>query len=185
MGLPVPGLDGKLGEHLAGKRGTILDLWRRLIRETYPPDTAAFLDREQDPFANPVGHFIRHGTGILFDELTGAMDRATIQDALDPVVRIRAVQNFDAAQAVAFAFFLKRAVRGALGAAVEREGLAGALLDFEARIDQLALLAFNTYMKCREQLYEIRAKELKNRSAVLLRRMGMADFGAGPPKGNA
>jgi hypothetical protein len=33
----------------------------------------------------------------------------------------------------------------------------------EARIDQLALMAFDHYMKCREQIAEVRASEVQRR----------------------
>jgi hypothetical protein len=34
----------------------------------------------------------------------------------------------------------------------------------ETRIDRLALLAFDCYMKCREKIYEIRLGELRRRA---------------------
>ena len=43
----------------------------------------------------------------------------------------------------------------------------------ESRIDDLALLAFDIYMKCREKLYDIRANEAKNQVSRLLQRAGM------------
>ena len=35
-------------------------------------------------------------------------------------------------------------------------------MKFESRIDKLAFLAFDIYMKCREKVYEIRVNEIKS-----------------------
>ena len=43
----------------------------------------------------------------------------------------------------------------------------------ESRIDDLALLAFDVYMNCREKLYEIKANEAKNQVSRLLKKAGM------------
>jgi len=38
------------------------------------------------------------------------------------------------------------------------------LLNFEQRIDKIALMAFDIYMECREKIYEIKIKEFKQRA---------------------
>ena len=86
---------------------------------------------------------------------------ADIRAALDEIIRIRSVQDFTPSQAVAFVFLLKKAVREELGDEIEREGLYGELLRFEDRVDDLALLAFETYMRCREDLFALKAEALK------------------------
>ena len=100
----------KLEDLLRRKRPAILDRWRKLITETYPEEMARFLASEDDQFANPVGHFIRHGTEVLLEEIHGDLDRDVIRDCMDPVVRIRAVQDFTPSEAVGFVFLLKKAV---------------------------------------------------------------------------
>jgi len=156
----------KLEGLLADSKAAILDRWRHLIRQTYPPETARFLEKEKDEFANPVGHFIRQGCEEVFDELVGCMDREVLRRAVDPIVRIRAVQDFDAADSVRFVFFLKKAA----GEEIGRGGQAGVLAELEARVDELALVAFDVYARCREQIHEIRIREVKSRSAVIMRR---------------
>jgi len=36
------------------------------------------------------------------------------------------------------------------------------LLELEQKIDDMSLLAFDIYMKCREKLYELKATELQD-----------------------
>jgi len=47
------------------------------------------------------------------------------------------------------------------------------LIDLESRIDGLALLSLDIYMKHREKLYEIRVNEVKNRVSGLMRSAGL------------
>ncbi len=89
---------------------------------------------------------------------------------LDDVVRIRAVQEFSASQAVSFVFSIKTIVRDMFGAEIKRSGFIDELLAFESRVDSVALLAFELYMECREKVFEIRATEIRNRTSRILER---------------
>jgi hypothetical protein len=165
-------------EALAAKRGAIVAEWLTRTLRSYPEHTSRFLSREQDPFKNPVGHTLAEALPALFDRLVEGADAATLSRILDPIVRMRAVQDFSAGQAVAFVFLLKRVLLEALGG--ERRGGADGegLTALEARIDEMALLAFDLFMQCRERLYEIRANEAKRRLFVL-ERIGEKRAGAG------
>ena len=41
---------------------------------------------------------------------------------------------------------------------------------FDAKVDELGLLAFDVYSRCRENLFEVRMKEVKDRTYRLLQR---------------
>ena len=41
------------------------------------------------------------------------------------------------------------------------------LADLDCEIDRIALAAFDMYMECREQLYQVRIKELKSGNYIL------------------
>ena len=160
-----------LVEAVAARREAIVQEWLARTLQSYPEHTARFLGREKDRFRNPVGHTLKEALPALFDALLGGMGAAKVAPLLDGIVRIRAVQDFTAAQAVAFVFLLKRVVRGELGNEVQG-GLAGEELEaLEARIDEMALLAFDLFMTCRERIYQIRADEAKRR-VYLQERMG-------------
>jgi hypothetical protein len=87
--------------------------------------------------------------------------------ALDQIIRIRAIQNFSPSQAVAFVFFLKTVIREALEEDIKQSGIKEELLVIETRIDQLALLAFDQYMVCREKLYDLKANEPTGRPSIV------------------
>jgi len=158
---------------LVRNKRTILDEWFRLLVETYPADSAQFLKRESDPFANPVGGSARTGLEAVFDELLGGMDRQTLTDFLDPLIRIRAIQNFSPSQAVGFIFSLKKSVRKILYKDISSHGLSDELSVLETKIDELALLGFDIYMECREKIYQLKEKEVKNRALYVFSQEGL------------
>ena len=148
-----------LQELLTRTRPAILQRWRDLLLSSYAPDASRFFREQRDPFANPVGSAISQSLAGVFDELLGEARAEALVPLLDDLIRIRAVQDFSPSQAVGFVFELKRAVREQL-AGVETPPWSE-LMEFEGRIDRLALLAFDLYLQCREQIFQIRVKEAK------------------------
>ncbi|MDP2167128.1 MAG: RsbRD N-terminal domain-containing protein [Thermodesulfovibrionales bacterium] len=161
-------LDMGLRDILSEKKPAILKRWFDAIVDTYPANTAEFLKSQQDRFANPVGHAISQGIEEIFDELMAGVDPERVSPFLDNILRVRAVQDFKPAEAVSFIFLLKKAIRE------EMKNLNGQTLgelpELESGIDELALCAFNVYMKCREDLYTVKANELRNMTSRLLER---------------
>ncbi len=148
---------------IAENRSTIIKKWQQAILQTYPKETQKFLKKEKSQFANPVGSIIGKDVDILFDELVKGEDTEKIFYSLDKIIRIRAVQDFKPSHAVGFVLQLKSIVRETLG-----EGASAALHLLEDRIDAAALLAFDVYSQCRQQLYDIRVKEVRSEYGRLL-----------------
>jgi hypothetical protein len=155
---------------LTENRDAIIKRWSALILDTYPADAARFFKREKDPFANPVGAAVAEEISAIFDELMTGPSYEKLHAPLDRIIRIRAVQEFSPSDALSFIFLLKQAVREET-AKIELEAAAmRQLMDFESRIDRAALFGFEIYMGCREQIYRIKANEVRNRSLKLLER---------------
>ncbi|MBI4571974.1 MAG: RsbRD N-terminal domain-containing protein [candidate division NC10 bacterium] len=167
--MSLEGVQG-LMEALAAKQSAIVREWLGRTLQSYPEHTGRFLAQEQDPFRNPVGQTLRDALPAIFEQLVGDVDAAALRRLLDPIVRIRAVQDFSAGQAVAFLFLLKPVVREALRPHIQAHPAGDALAILEGRIDQMALLAFDLFMQCRAQVYEIKANETRRRTEILLRR---------------
>jgi hypothetical protein len=171
-----------LGVHdvLQPLRSAALDRWRRLVFDSYPEEAARFFRKEKDGFKNPVGQAIHRATETILDGVLLERGADGVPGALEAIVRIRAVQDFSPAEAVGFVFLLKRAVREVLEGAFP-EGLpASVRSDLEARIDALALSAFEIYTRCREQVFEIRVRESQRRTAALLERFNRETPAGGP-----
>jgi hypothetical protein len=144
------------------KRGAILVQWLERTLASYPSQTARFLRNEKDRFRNPVGHTLKEGLATLLEEITGEMDIGKVKPALESIVRLRAVQDFTPAQAMGFVFALREILCENL------EG--GGPPAWQKRIDEMALLAFELYMRCREEIHEIKARE-RQREVYVWQRM--------------
>lgn len=162
----------QIRKFLSEKKSSILNKWFERIVSTYPLETQKFLRREKDRFANPVRSRVWEGIeGVINALIKG--DESNISASLDNIIRIRAVQDFTPAQALAFIFFLKKVVREELAEMTKNSELLNELLEFENKIDELALLCFNIYMQCREKIYEIRVNEIKRLTYSLLKRANL------------
>ncbi len=162
-------------QFLSEQKDTILTKWFDLVLDTYPPDTAVFLKKQDNPFANPVGHTIREGMGHVLDELVRETPSGQIGVFLDNIIRIRAVQDLTPERALSFIFSLKEVVREALRTASHQPLPYDELLAFESRVDRLALLSFDIFVQCREKLYDIKANELRKMTFRLLQRVNDMD----------
>jgi len=161
----VAGENVPLSKALTDRRSAVVNRWFERLLEAYPSSTNRFLSQEKDPFHNPVGHTLKQCLSDLFDGLLQSNDIASLAPALDGIVRIRAVQDFSPGNALAFPFLLKQIIRSEFEADASR--YSRELVALEDRIDELALLAFELFVKCREQVYELKVNEIKRRSFVV------------------
>ncbi|NQU22135.1 MAG: RsbRD N-terminal domain-containing protein [Candidatus Nealsonbacteria bacterium] len=173
---------------LQEKKDAIVRRWSDKALASYSGDSAAAFKRQKDPFANPIGHGLRVATQAIFDELLDGPDAKAgpdmekIGEHLFEVVRVRAVQQFSASEAVGFVFCLKDAVRAELGSAATDGRYLSELAEFDARVDRVALAAFDVFVECRERLLELRINEVKRTvpwAAQKMPRCG-SDLDAGP-----
>ena len=166
----------KLENLLEEKRDIILKKWSDSIFASYPQETSQFLRKQKDRFNNPVGHSVAEGTGTILEALLLGERTDRLLSALDGIVRVRSIQDFSSSQAVGFMFNLKTVIRQELAAEIGSDkDFFEQVLAFESRIDGVALLAFDIYMKCRETLSEIKVNEAKRRMGKLLERAGCLD----------
>ena len=91
-------LYAKLAGILADRRKQILDIWLERTLQTYKSPN--FFIQVQDPFTNPVGMLIRDGLSRIFELLCQEAEEDAYIRPVDQIVRIRAVQEFAASQAV-------------------------------------------------------------------------------------
>jgi hypothetical protein len=145
--------------------------WFDMLAGTYPLETVRLLKKETNQFANPVGQTFLVAISEIFDEFFGQNDAEAMAPLLDKVIRIRAIQDFSPSSSLAFIFGLKTIAREILEedlatGVVSREELS----DFDRKVDGLALSAFDVYMSCRENLFQVRMTEVKNRTHRLLKR---------------
>jgi hypothetical protein len=149
------------------RRDALVKKWFDRVIQAYPDTTTRFLAGEKDRFRNPIGHTLHEGLSALFDGLLRTEETASWTSALNSIVKMHAVQDCTAGQAVSFPFLLKGLLR--IEYAAERSRCPDEFAELEARIDEMALLAFDLYMQCRERTYAIKYNEAK-RSVFMLER---------------
>lgn len=160
-----------LVELLKANKSWLVDRWFNEAVNIYQAETGHFLRSKKDRFANPVGSTLVQGLDEVYDQLLAGLDRATVEPKVDQLVRIRAVQGFPASQAVGFIFSLKHLIRERLAKELKAEpGLAAELFAIDNQIDALALIAFEVFMGCREQIYHLKAEEVKRLYYQAIRR---------------
>jgi hypothetical protein len=156
---------------LSRNKTNLLKRWFDLILETYPADTAALMRRDRNPFTNPVGSTLSREIEVLFKQLCEGIQNGERRASLDAILKIRSVQDFSPSKAVGFIFLLKRAVQETLKNEICKESALDEWLNFQSRIDDLVLQAFDAYMDCREKICEIRVNQAKTEKEMALRMM--------------
>jgi len=151
----------EFAEELRLKKGTIRENWIEKILDSYPAKSRAYYRTKKDEFLNPVGTVLSSRAEGIIESLLEGFDQSVLSTLLKDVIKIRAVQEFSPSQALAFLPLLKEALREELDTGKPVEGRSREIEEFEARVDQMTLLAFDIYTGCRQQIYELRIDELK------------------------
>ncbi len=162
-----------LAQLIRDEKTTVVERWLDMVLATYPPQTAKMWKVNSDPFGNPVGQTTLRALGELTDHLLAWEDAAAICASLEPLVKIRAVQDFSPSKALSFVFFFKKVVRSLFAKAIARERLDAELAELDSRVENLALLAMDIYVKAREDLYRMRLDEFKRTHRMLFRKTGI------------
>jgi hypothetical protein len=172
-----------LSEFLLGKRDVIMARWLREVLESYPDQSRHFLSQVKDPFANPVGATLSKELAALLDGLLAGSDPAALSSPLETVIKLRSVQGLTPSRALAFIFTLKQIAREVVNSSTEKEistaHASGEALAFDAKVDELALSAFDLWSATREKISEIRINEMKRSLFVIERAIRPSD-GPGP-----
>lgn len=145
---------------LLEKRDHLVDKWFDHIAGLYPNQTAIFLKNNRGQFSNPVGHSLKTGLDTILKEIANGFNEDNIKKSLDDIIRIRAIQDFTPSEAVSFLLFFKNIVYKELGNKIDYEEFKS----FEEVMDKITLYAFDIYMKCREDLCNVRVKEVERRN---------------------
>ncbi len=158
---------------LAERKAELSQKWADLVLQTYPKETQKVWGRQKDRFQNPVGAAIEEATRELFGHMLAWDDAERIAEELDRLIRIRSVQDFTPSQAISFVYLLKKLFRDEFFTKKQADGTLEELLRFEAKIDNMAMMAFDIYCKGRELIYRMRVDEVKRAQTNLIRRAGI------------
>jgi len=170
-----------LQERLCERREALTRSWTDAVLAAYPELGAAALAKEQDPFANPLGHAARSGTRAALGALLDGADAVLSAACLEGIIRIRAVQALRPSAALHFILLLKGILRAEAAGLTPTHEVAEELGRLEERIDAMALAAVDIYVRCREQVFELRVGESRRRVAWVVDRLNARASVEGAP----
>lgn len=156
-------IDSKLINALLLRKEIILDKWIKLIFDGYQSEGARFFTENDDPFHNPVGTKTKSGSELILSQILGEMDFAEIEKSLEKIIKIRAIQEFSASEAIGFLFLLKNIIGEEIKLDEYKDVQIIDVLDVYARIDKIMLLAFDIFMNNRERISQIKINEIKKK----------------------
>jgi len=162
-----------LNEAIEARSVELAQKWAELMLGTYPAETQVVWRNNRDQFSNPVGEAIRTAATELIPLLLAWNDAVAVANALERIVKIRAVQDFSPGQALSFVFLLKKLLRQEFTAELSARGELEELLRFETKVDNLAVIAFDLYVAAREQISRMRVEEVKRAQVNILRRANL------------
>lgn len=161
-------------KHLKDKQQKLVEKWIDAVVATYPKDSVKFFKNTKNPFTNPVGSTIKRSIGLLFAQvIREKMDSEAVAEAMDPIIRLRAVQEFTPADAISFILQIKQLIRKELGEHQQDKNIQAYLRVIEENVDKLILTAFDIYTKCREKIYLLRINQAKESVKTLLIKKGL------------
>ncbi|OGR01620.1 MAG: hypothetical protein A2284_04085 [Deltaproteobacteria bacterium RIFOXYA12_FULL_61_11] len=156
-------------EFLEQHRSTLLERWFEALLATYPAEAVAQFAKNREVFTNPVGSTARRCLEATVEEFLGEADGPRLEQALEELVRVRAVQEFKPSEALDFAFSLRKVIEDL----VHRSGgtLRANLSELEPKYERLLRAALDRYVASRDLLHDIRGRELRDRHFKMLERV--------------
>ncbi len=152
-----------LREILAENKDRILQRWFDRLVEDYPPETQGFLRENRSPYSNPIGYTLRKGTEEILGLILEGGKRREVRAILEPIMKVRAVENLSPAQGGKFILPLRGVISEVVKEMRREDAFGQEWLDLNARITHLALLGLNLYSECREKVNQLRVEERERR----------------------
>jgi hypothetical protein len=163
-----------LTDFLTEKKTTILERWLDRILEDYPPDTRSFFRETRSLYSNPVGFTLRKGMEGIIDWILQPLSAEEARAILEPVMKVRAVENLSPSQRMKFILPLGE-VLGEIMREEDRKDLWGQeWMELNSGISRLALLSMKIFSECREKVNQLRIKESGKRAGEVQARRAEA-----------
>lgn len=154
---------------LKDKQPKLVEKWIAAIISAYPAESARFFIDTKDPFANPVGTTIKRCVPLLFDEvIKEKMDPVKVTEALEPIIRLRAVQEMPPSKAVSFIPAVKHLIKTELKRQAGDPATEALFSVVESNVDSMVLAALDMYVGCRDKVYSLRINQAKESVRKLL-----------------
>lgn len=146
-----------LDKFLKKNKDMIVEQWFSMIIGTYSEQSVKYLSKKDNTFANPIGAITAVEIEQIYEHLIEPKIDFNISEHLEPIVRMRAVQDFSPAQAAEFILFLKKIVHKLVEEQNLQNDFSADMFQFESKIDDLLLNVFDLYVTAKTILIEMKA----------------------------
>lgn len=158
----------KMAAYLEKHHDKLLEEWFELLIKSYPEESVKYFEKHKNAFTNPVGSNIYMSMDHILRELAGECDANKIYTELQMILKIRAVQDMKASQAVSFIMAFKPLLAKVLEKEINKGEISWAEMeDFYGYIDTIALLGLDIYVESRELIYKLRIEQIKQTNDIL------------------
>ena len=148
-------------ELLIEKKSSIVGKWTERLLKTYSEETLKFLKADRNQFSNPVGNIISTNADSIYDEIISGNNPDKLRSLLTDIIRIRAVQDFTPSEAIGFVYILKEVICEELEEFKKDPKFNNEFYEICEKIDEMALIAFDIYVECKEKVHRIRINEIR------------------------
>lgn len=147
------------------------DAWFERMLASYPEESRKFFGRVKQSFTNPVGANLHQSlTALLHTLLSDTPDADAVNENVQMILRIKAVQNVLPSQAVSFVPALKQIIELICADELKKADIPlKEWLDFYSDIDTVSLYAFDGYSESRDLIYEMRLTQIRQTNDILVR----------------
>jgi hypothetical protein len=145
----------QIEEQIVRHKDSILKKWQQAIIDTYPTGAGNYLLENKNKFTNPIGYTIEKSLPAILNAVIEGNLTGLAKESIDDIIRIRAVQEFEPAEALTFLYSLKAVIISLLSDDAELS----AFLQIESIFNEINNYGINTYVRFREKIYDIKANE--------------------------
>ena len=149
----------KINEILTNQKSSILKRWFKAIIDSYPAESGQYLSNTSNKFSNPIGVAIENALPPILDAVISNTLSEDAEKGLEDIIKIRAVQEVDASDALGFIFSLKAILISDISSYLNTDDAIREFFLLEKSLDAVTLYSFNQYVKLRENIFQIKSNE--------------------------
>jgi len=151
----------KIYKAIQDKQQSILSRWVPAALGDFCHNEPLTVHRGKDRFSDPLGYAIASNAEAILQWLINDEPDTDLGKPLEAICRIKAVQDYRPSESLHFIFDLKTIIRECLAGEIDVSQYAEELWEVDRRIDDMALMAFDLFGACRNQIYQLQAEEIK------------------------
>lgn len=149
----------RINDIIGKQKPSILKSWFQAIIGTYPDGAGKYLNNTKNKFSNPIGYTIENALPPILDAAIQGELNNEAEKSLDDIIRIRAVQDIEPAVALNFINSLRAIIISEISSYINTNGDLREFLLLEKTFESMTNYSFNSYVKFKEKIYEIKANE--------------------------